>query len=360
MIQVDEEIPTRVDLLKNGKSYEMLQEEKKFLNIEVDEEPKREDLSLLGKNINIFTGNANPQLAYDIAKYLNISVGKALVTCFKNGETRVKINENVRGKEVFIIQSICGHPNDSLMELLLMIDACSRASAKTITAVVPYYGYAKQEKKTAGREPIAAKLVANIIRVASTDRVVTVDLHAAAIQGFFDIPVDNLMFLPILVNFYKQRHFDNKNLVIVAPDAGGVARARTFAEKLGASLAIIFKRRHKPDQAEAIDLVGDVAGKTVIMIDDMISTGGTLLEGVKSLKQHGVKKVYACVTHAIFAGNAIHDIENSDIEEIVISDTIPLPPAAKSSKFVTLSVAPLLGETIRRIFFNLSVSKLFD
>ncbi|MDQ7821742.1 MAG: ribose-phosphate pyrophosphokinase [Candidatus Eremiobacteraeota bacterium] len=314
----------------------------------------------MGSNVNIFTGNSHPQLAYDICQYLQLPLSKALVTTFTNGETRVKINENVRGKDVYIVQPTCGNVNDSLMELLLMIDAVKRASAKTLTAVVPYYGYAKQEKKTSGREPISAKLVANLICVAGVDRVITIDLHAAAIQGFFDIPVDNLMFLPILVNYYKKRNFFNGDFVIVSPDAGGVARARTFADKLQASLAIIFKRRLKPDQAEAIDLVGDVRGKTAIIIDDMISTGGTMIEGVKTLKKHGIKKVYACATHPLLAGNAIKDIESSDIEEVVVADTIPIPPDAQRGKFTALSVAPLLGETIRRIFYNLSVSKLFD
>jgi ribose-phosphate pyrophosphokinase len=359
MLTLDEKTHNSRELPITEKSLDTLQEESKLLNIE--EKPEDiENYSLVGSNIRIFTGNAHPQLAYDIAKYLQLTVGSALVSQFTNGETRVKINDHVRGKEVFIVQAMCGRVNDSLMELLLMIDAVSRASAKTITAVVPYYGYAKQEKKTSGREPIAAKLVANMIHSACADRVITIDLHAAAIQGFFDIPVDNLTFYPILVKFYKARHFDPRDTVIVAPDAGGVARARTFADKVGASLAIIFKRRLKPDQAEVIDLVGDVRGKTAIMIDDMISTGGTLLEGAKALKTHGVRKIYACATHPILAGNAIRDIENSEIEEVVVADTIPIPPEALRGKFVSLSVAPLLGETIRRSYYNLSVSKLFD
>ncbi len=241
-----------------------------------------------------------------------------------------------------------------------MIDAVSRASARTITALVPYYGYAKQEKKTSGREPISAKLVANLISAARADRVVTIDLHAAAIQGFFDIRVDNLIFFPILVNYYKKCGLYDRDIVVVSPDAGGVARARVFADKLHASLAIIFKRRLKPDQAEIIDLVGDVKGKTAIIIDDMISTGGTLVEGVKALEKHRVNKIYACATHPILAGNAIKEIENSIIEEVVVADTIPVSQEAQKGKFRTLSVAPLLGETIKRIFYNLSVSKLFD
>lgn len=359
MIRLEEESSMMINHHVEPKSLDQLHEEKKLLNIE-EEEQEEEKFSLVDKNIQLFSGTANPQLAMDISNYLQIPLGNALVSEFKNGETRVKINENVRGKDVYIMQSMCGRVNDSLMELLLMIDAVSRASAQTITAVVPYYGYAKQEKKTSGREPISAKLVANLISAARADRVVTIDLHAAAIQGFFDIPVDNLIFLPILVNYFRQRDLDRGSLVVVSPDAGGVARARIFAEKLHASLAIIFKRRLKPDQVETIDLVGDVKGKTAIIIDDMISTGGTLLEGAKALKAHGVKKIFACATHPIFAGNAIKSIENSDIEEVVVADTIPVIQDSQKPKIKTLSVAPLLGETIKRIFYNLSVSKLFD
>jgi ribose-phosphate pyrophosphokinase len=359
MIGLKEGPPDTMESFENGKTYETLQEEKKLLNI-TDEDRSIENLSLAGKNVLLFAGNAHPQLARDISQYIQVPIGNALVSTFTNGETRVKINENVRGKDVFIIQPMNRPVNDNLMELLLMIDAVSRASAKTITALVPYFGYAKQEKKTAGREPIAAKLVANLLSVSRCDRVVIIDLHAAAIQGFFDIPVDNLVFFPILVNYYKNKGFLNGDVVIVSPDAGGVARARTFADKLHASLAIIFKRRLKPDQAEAIDIVGDVKGKRAIIIDDMISTGGTLVEAMKILKAQGVKEVHACATHPILAGNAVENLENSDILEIVVADTIPIPPEAIRGKFKSLSVAPLLGETIRRICYNLSVSKLFD
>lgn len=358
MVELDEETILSLAHPTEGKSLEKLQEEKKLLNIEDDLDEKA--LSLEKKSINIFTGTAHPQLAIDIAHFLQIPVGRALVSQFTNGEIRVKINENVRGNDVFIIQSMCGRVNDSLMELLLMVDAVSRASARTITAVVPYYGYAKQEKKTSGREPISAKLVANLIIAARADRVITIDLHSAAIQGFFDIPVDNLVFHPILANYYKKMGLYNKDLVVVSPDAGGVARARSFADKLNATLAIIFKRRPKPDKAEVIDLVGDVAGRTAIIIDDMISTGGTLLEAARLLRAHKVKEVYACATHPILAGNAIKLIEESNIKEVVVADTIPVSDEAQKGKFKTLSVAPLLGETIRRIVYNLSVSKLFD
>lgn len=314
--------------------------------------------SLANTNVRIFTGNAHPRLAYDICCYLGLPLSKSTASSFTNGETRVKIDETVRGKDVYIVQPICGKVNDSLVELLLMIDASFRASANTTTAIVPYYGYAKQEKKTSGREPISAKLFANIYTVAGASRLITVDLHAAAIQGFFDIPVDNLTFMPLLLKYFEDMKLDD--LVIVSPDAGGVARAKFFAEKLHASLAIIFKRRPNPDQVETIDIVGDVAGKTAIIYDDMISTGATLIEASKILKRKGINKIFACATHPILAGTAIKDIEDSDIEKVVVADTLPMPSQSLCSKFVYISVAPLIGEAIRRVHFNLSVSELFD
>ncbi len=317
-----------------------------------------EKYSLVGSNVALFTGNAHPRLAYDICRYLNLPLSKSIATTFTNGETRVKIEETVRGKDVYIVQPICGKVNDSVVELLLMIDAVSRASSKTTTAIVPYYGYAKQEKKTSGREPISAKLFANIYTVAGVNRLITVDLHAAAIQGFFDIPVDNLTFAPLLLDHFSKKKLED--LVIVSPDAGGVARAKTFAEKLHASLAIIFKRRKSPDHVEMIDIVGDVAGKTAILFDDMISTGATLIEASKILKSKGVKRIFACATHPLLAGSAIKDIEESDIEQVVVADTIPIPIQALNGKFVYISVAPLIGEAVRRVHYNLSVSKLFD
>ncbi|MGM9998464.1 MAG: ribose-phosphate diphosphokinase [Candidatus Bruticola sp.] len=311
-------------------------------------------------HVKLFHGTSNPELAEAVADYLNIPLGKAMVTTFANKEIREKIEENVRGARVFVIQPTCGNVNDTLMELLIMIDALKRASAHQICAVIPYYGYAKQEKKTSGREPITAKLVANLITTAGADRIITCDLHAAAIQGFFDIPVDNLSALPIIAEHYLNKNIPKENLVVVSPDAGGVARATKLAERLGAKLAIIFKRRPEPDKLDVIDIVGDIKNKTCIVVDDMISTGGTLVKGVETLIEHGAERVYAAATHAIFAEDAVQIIKDSPIEELIVTDTIPISEEAKSmSKLKVLSLAPLLGETIRRTHFNLSVSELF-
>lgn len=323
----------------------------------MDVKPKIHD----SETLKLFTGNANPELAKEIADYLGIRMGKALVSRFANEEIQVKIEENVRGRNVFVVQPTCTPVNDHLMELLIMIDALRRASANTITAVVPYYGYAKQEKKTSGREPITARLVANLITVAGADRVITVDLHAGAIQGFFDIPLDNLMALPILADYFTKKDFKNHNTVVVSPDAGGVARARTFAERLGSTLAIIFKRRPRPDVSEVIEVVGEVKGKRALMIDDMISTGGTLAAAADILMERGATEIYACATHPVFAHKAYKLLEKSAIKELIVTNTIPLPEEAlQSGKIKVLSVAPLLGESIARIYNNQSVSELFD
>ncbi|MCL5037801.1 MAG: ribose-phosphate pyrophosphokinase [Chloroflexi bacterium] len=322
--------------------------------------PEENKYSLKGQNVLLFTGNANPELAGKIADYLEIPLARAMVKRFSDGEIRVQIEETVRGKEVFIIQPTCRPVNDSLMELLIMIDAIKRASGTKITAVIPYFGYAKQEKKAAGREPISAKLVANLITIAGATRVITIDLHAGAIQGFFDIPVDNLMALPTMVDYFKSKGFDGKDLVIVSPDVGGVARARAFAERLDAGLAIIFKRRPSPEEAKTIEMVGEVENKTTIIIDDMIATAGTLMQAAETLKQRGAKEVYACATHPIMSKKALELIEESPLKEVVITDTIPLPENKKfSGKIVVQSIANLLGEAIKRNYFNLSVSKLF-
>ena len=316
--------------------------------------------TLEGENLVVFTGNSNPQLAAAIASYLEVPLGNALVKNFSNGETRVQIDENVRGAEVFVVQPTCGNVNDSLMELLILCDALTRSSAKSITVIVPYYGYSRQEKKTTGREPITAKLVANLITVAGADRVITIDLHAAAIQGFFDIPVDNLMAMPIVVEYFRHKGIPKDDLVVVSPDAGGVSRARIFAERLGCGLAIIFKRRPRPEAVELMDFVGEIEGKTALIVDDIISTGGTLLKAVEMLKEKGASRVFAATTHGLFAGDAIEAIQASSIEEVIVTDTVPISADAKQGKVTVLSVAPLLGEAIRRNYFHLSVSKLFS
>ncbi|HEY4000550.1 MAG TPA: ribose-phosphate pyrophosphokinase [Candidatus Xenobia bacterium] len=316
--------------------------------------------TLKGERVRLFSGNANPALAQQIAAYLDVPLSKALVSRFTNGEVQVRIEENVRGNDVFVIQPTCPPVNDNLMELLIMIDALSRSSARTITAVIPYFGYAKQEKKTAGREPISAKLVANLITVAQASRVITLDLHAAAIQGFFDIPVDNLYAQPIITEYFQmEKKLDNGGIVVVSPDAGGVARARSLAERLNATLAIIFKKRPRPDVAEVMEIVGDVKGKVAVIVDDMISTGGTLVNAAWRLKEEGATAVYAAATHAILADQAVDLIVKSPIEEIIVTDSIPIPAYALRAKFKCLTVAELLGEAIRRNHFNLSVSKLF-
>ncbi len=295
---------------------------------------------------------------------MKISLGDALVTKFKNEETRIEIRENVRGAEVFVVQSICKAPNgngvnDALVELLLMIDALRRASAARITAVVPYYGYAKQDKKTKPREPISAKVVANLLKTTGTKRVVTMDLHAAQIQGFFDIPVDNLMAMPTLCNYLKREGLSDDRIVVVSPDAGGVHRAELFAKRLNASLAIVFKRRPQPDVSEVTDIVGDVNGKIAVIVDDMISTGGTLAKAAEAIKARGATSVHTVATHGLFADNAIEVLANSVIERVIITDTIPiLQPAGE--KFVQLSIAQTFADAIGRITTNRSVSELFS
>jgi len=291
-------------------------------------------------------------------------VGNALVDKFKNEECRIEIRENVRGAEVFVLQSICNGPagsvNDSLMELLLMIDALRRASANRITAVVPYYGYAKQDKKTKGREPISAKLVANMLEVAGAERLVTLDLHAAQIQGFFNIPVDNLTAAPTLCNYLKNQGLQGDKIVVVSPDAGGVPRAETFAKRLKSTLAVIIKRRPEPDVSEVTHIVGDVQGKIAVVVDDMISTGGTLVKAAEALLKRGATDVYTLATHGIFAGDAIAQFNNSAIRKVIVTDTIPrtLGPG-DGEKIQQESIAQILADAIKRITSNRSVSELF-
>ncbi len=308
--------------------------------------------------LKIFAGNSNLPLAERVCSYLEVPLGKAQVKTFSDGEVSVEIDENVRGADVFVIQSTCPPVNHNLMELLIMIDALKRASAGRINAVIPYYGYARQDRKVAPRQPISAKLVANLITVAGASRVLTMDLHAGQIQGFFDIPVDNLFATPVLLQYIRD-HFAN-DLVIVSPDAGGVERARAFAKRLDASLAIIDKRREKANVAKVMHIIGDVRGKTAVLLDDMVDTAGTLTQAAEALVQEGARAVYGCCTHPVLSGKAVERIATSPLKELIVTDTIPLKEeAAKCEKIKVLSVAKLFGEAIRRIHLNQSVSALF-
>ena len=308
------------------------------------------------EHMKIFTGNANPELAKEICDYLGIPLGDSIVSKFSDGEINVEIDESVRGKDVYIVQPTCEPGNDNIMELLIMIDAVRRASARRITAVMPYYGYARQDRKSRGREPITAKLIANLITKAGARRVLTMDLHAQQIQGFFDVPVDHLVAAPIIADYYKSLGLDD--FVVVSPDIGGVARARKFADLLHAPLAIIDKRRPKPNVSEVMSIIGDVKDKNVILIDDIIDTAGTITNAAVALKERGAKEVYASCTHPVLSGPAIDRLNNSPIKEIVTTNSIPT--AAKNcDKIEVLSVAPLIGEAIMRIFQDASVSKMF-
>ena len=310
------------------------------------------------KNIKILSGNSNIPLAEKICTGLNIPLGRAHVKKFTDGEIQVEIEENVRGMDVFVVQSTCTPVNTYLMELLIMMDAIKRASAERITAVLPYYGYARQDRKVAPRVPITAKLVADIITTAGANRLLTIDLHAGQIQGFFNIPVDHLYAAPIMMDFIKQEYVND--LVIVSPDAGGVERARAFGKRLGASLAIIDKRRSQPNESTVMNIIGDIKGKTALLLDDMVDTAGTLTQAADALVKAGAKKVAACCTHAVLSGHALEKINQSALEKMVVSDTIPLKPEAQScKKIVVLSIASLLGEAIKRIHNNDSVSSLF-
>jgi ribose-phosphate pyrophosphokinase len=309
-------------------------------------------------NLKILSGNSNIQLAQAICKGLDISLGKANVKKFSDGEIQVEIEDNVRGMDVFVVQSTCTPVNRSLMELLIMMDAIKRASAERITAVIPYYGYARQDRKVAPRVPITAKLVADLITTAGANRILTVDLHAGQIQGFFNIPVDHLYSAPVMVEFIKEKYTDN--LVIVSPDAGGVERARAFAKRLGSNLAIIDKRRPQPNESNIMNIIGDIEGKTALLLDDMVDTAGTLTQSANALIEKGATKVVACCTHPVLSGQAVGKINQSALQELVVTDTIPLTKEAQScSKIVVLSVAELLGEAIKRIHSNDSVSSLF-
>ncbi len=309
-------------------------------------------------NLCLMTGNANLELAKKIADRIGVDIFDTFVGRFNNGETQVMINKSIRGKDIFIVNPTCQPVNDNLMDLLIMADACKRASAHSITAVVPYYAYARQDRKTRGREPISAKLVANLIVAAGITRVLTVDLHAGQIQGFFDIPVDHLRAAPVLADYFNSKNF-GEDLVVVSPDLGGVTRARKLADYVKAPIAIIEKRRPRPGEAEVMSIIGDVKGKVALMIDDIVDTAGSLCEGAKSLKKLGAKKVIAACTHAVLSNNAVEKIDNSDIEQLVITDTIPLPPEKFSPKITVLSMAPAIGDVILSIQSHRSVSLLF-
>ena len=310
------------------------------------------------ERIRIFSGNANIALATKICQHLGISLGKANVTTFSDGETRVEINENVRGMDVFIIQSTCPPVNITCMELLIMIDALKRASADRITAVIPYYGYGRQDRKVAPRAPITAKLLADLITAAGANRVLSMDLHAGQIQGFFNIPVDNLFATPVLFDYMKKNYIDGT--VVVSPDTGGVERARAFGKRLGASLAIIDKRREGPNEAEVMNIIGSVKGKRIIILDDMIDTAGTVVQAARAMKEAGALEVSICCTHPVLSGPALERIEDSEIKEVIVTDTIPLSDRAKTCKKIkVLSVSGILGEAVRRIYYNDSVSSLF-
>jgi ribose-phosphate pyrophosphokinase len=307
----------------------------------------------------IFSGNANPELAQSICKDLKVKLQDALVGRFSEGEIRVKINENVRGKDVFIVQPTCPPTNDNLMELLIMMDALRRASASRITAVIPYFGYARQDRKDQPRVPITAKLVANLLTVAGANRILTMDLHAGQIQGFFDIPVDHLFSVGVLVDYFSKMNI--KDLVAVSPDVGSIKMARAYAKRISAGLAIIDKRRVSPEKAEAIHIMGEVEGKNVIIVDDMIATGSSLIEAVEALKKAKAKTIYAAIAHGILSGPAIQRIQECQgLEKLLITDSVPLAEDKKHSKIEVLSVASLLAEAIKRIHNEESVSCLFD
>ncbi len=310
------------------------------------------------KGFAVFAGNSNPVLADKICKYLDIPLGGAKVQTFSDGEIQIEIHENVRSKDIFVIQSTCSPVNDNLVELLLMIDAFKRSSARRITAVLPYYGYARQDKKVAPRVPISAKLVADLITMAGAHRVITMDLHAGQIQGFFDIPVDNLFAAPVFIDYIKT-HFDDR-LVIVSPDAGGVERARAYSKRLNAHLAIIDKRRDAPNEAKAMAVIGDVAGKVALILDDMVDTAGTLTEAASALSNHGAGAIHACCCHPVLSGPAVDRILDSPIGTMVVTDTVPLcERAVACNKFKVLSISELVGEAIIRCHRGDSVTSLF-
>jgi len=304
----------------------------------------------------LFSGSANPQFAQKVAEYLGMKVSDATLNKFSDGELYVQITQSVRGKDVFIIQPTCTPTNDNLMELLLMIDALKRSSAKSVNAVIPYYGYARQDRKAAPRVPISARLVADLLEAAGIDRIVTIDLHAAQIQGFFNLPADNLFGSILFINYIKSKNL--KNPIIASPDIGGVARARQYAHKLGYDLVIVDKKRQKANVSEVMNIIGDVEGKDVILVDDMVDTAGTLVKAAEALKQRGATSVMACCTHGVLSGNAYERVANGVLDELIISDTIPIKENAK--KITVLTASTIIGEAIRRIHNNESVNSIFN
>ncbi len=306
----------------------------------------------------VFAGNSNPLLTDKICRYLDVPMGGAKVKTFSDGEIQIEIDENVRSKDIFVIQSTCFPVNDNLVELLLMIDAFNRSSARRITAVIPYFGYSRQDKKVAPRVPISAKLVADLLTVAGADRVITMDLHAGQIQGFFNIPVDNLFAAPVIIKYIRDSF--SGDIVIISPDAGGVERARAFAKRLGAGLAIVDKRREAPNEAKAMAVIGDVEGKIAIICDDMVDTAGTLAEAASAIMKKGAREIHACISHPILSGPAVERIQNSELKSLVVTDTIPLNrEAIACEKIKTLSIADLVGEAIIRSHRGDSVTSLF-
>ena len=312
-----------------------------------------------GKNIVVFSGNGNPGMAADIARLLDRPLGESKVGRFSDGEISVDIGQTVRGMDVFLVQSTCTPVNENLMELLIMIDAFRRASAGRITAVIPYFGYARQDRKTKPRDPITAKLVADLITAAGADRVLTMDLHAAQIQGFFDIPVDHLRGAPALAAYYVEKGYAGEDLVVVSPDLGSVTRARNFANRLGARLAIVDKRRPRPNVSEVMNIIGEVKGCRAILVDDLLDTGGTLVKAGEALMKMGAKEVSACCTHGVLSGEAISRIAQSPLRELVITDTVPLGDK-RCDKIVVLSVASVFSQAIERIYNDLPVSTLYE
>ncbi|MFG6117404.1 ribose-phosphate diphosphokinase [Halobacillus sp. MO56] len=309
-------------------------------------------------SLKVFSLNSNPSLAQEIADNIGTELGKCSVTTFSDGEIQINIEESIRGCDVYVVQSTCAPVNQHIMELLIMIDALKRASARTINIVMPYYGYARQDRKARSREPITAKLVANLLQTAGATRVLMLDLHAPQIQGFFDIPIDHLVGVPILSEYFEEKNFDD--VVVVSPDHGGVTRARKMADILKAPIAIIDKRRPRPNVSEVMNIVGNIEGKTAILIDDIIDTAGTITLAANALVENGAKEVYACCTHPVLSGPAIERIENSKIKELVVTNTIPLGEDKKIDKVTELSIAPLISEAIIRVHEFKSISILFD